>query len=55
MSRTFKEAEQFAFDCWIEEKSPSGDVSDVHRKWKESKEYSDLLDEYRESFAPNGK
>lgn len=46
MSRTFKEAEQLAFECWLEKKRPSGDVSDVQKKWEESQEYSDLLDEY---------
>lgn len=51
MSLTFEEAEAFAFDCWIEKESPSGDVTEVQRKWEESREYSDLLDEYNDSLT----
>lgn len=48
MSLTFEEAEEVAFERWIEKTCPSGDVSEVQQKWKESDEYSNLLDEYED-------
>ena len=41
----FKDAEQAAFEKWLRERCPSGDVESVQRQWLESYEYAELLDE----------
>jgi hypothetical protein len=48
---TFEEAEEHAFNCWLNLKCPSGDVEDVQMQWEASNEYSDLLDEYNDSLG----
>lgn len=34
--------EQAAFETWLAEKCPSGDVTDVQRQWEESSDYADM-------------
>ena len=41
----FKDAEQAAFEKWLRDRCPSGDVESVQRQWLESYEYAELLDE----------
>lgn len=41
-----KNAEQAAFEDWLEQKCPSGDADSVHAQWKDSPEYSDLWGDY---------
>ena len=46
--------EQGAFEKWLYDKCPSGDVESVERQWLESYEYAELLDEQepeRRSYA----
>ena len=42
---TAAELEQAAFEKWLRDKCPSGDVESVQRQWLESYEYAELLDE----------
>ena len=41
----FKDLEQAAFEKWLWDRCPSGDVEAVQRQWLESYEYAELLDE----------
>ena len=41
----FKDLEQAAFEKWLRDRCPSGDVEAVQRQWLESHEYAELLDE----------
>lgn len=41
----FANLEQAAFEKWLQDKCPSGDVESVQRQWLESYEYAELLDE----------
>jgi len=36
-------SEQSAFETWLAEKCPSGDIESVHSQWLESSEYKDLV------------
>ena len=40
----FKDLEQAAFEKWLMDRCPSGDVESVQRQWLESHEYDELLD-----------
>lgn len=40
----FADLEQAAFDAWLQDKLPSGDVESVQRQWLESQEYAELRD-----------
>jgi len=42
---TAEDLEQAAFEKWLRDKCPSGDVESVQRQWLESYEYAELLDE----------
>lgn len=39
---TFRHVEQIAYEKWLAEKCPSGDVESVQSQWLESSEYADL-------------
>ncbi len=41
---TSAELEQTAFETWLQDKCPSGDVESVQRQWIESYEYVELLE-----------
>lgn len=43
-------AEQSAFEDWLERKSPSGDAELVHRQWKESSDFQTYADEWRHAL-----
>lgn len=43
----FKDAEQAAFEEWLDRKRPSGDVESVQSQWEHSYEYADLCAEYQ--------
>jgi len=42
---SFADLEQAAFEKWLRDKCPSGDVESVQRKWLESYEYAELIDD----------
>ena len=48
----FKDAEQAAFEKWLHDMCPSGDVEVVQRKWLESYEYAELLDDQEANLYP---
>ena len=43
--QNFKDLEQAAFEKWLRDKCPSGDVESVQRQWIESYEYAELIDD----------
>ncbi|WP_151038960.1 hypothetical protein [Mycobacterium tuberculosis] len=43
-------AEQSAFEDWLQEKTPSGDAESVHRQWKESSAFRDYFDQWRHAL-----
>ncbi|ANA34454.1 hypothetical protein LMG18090_04732 [Ralstonia mannitolilytica] len=43
-------AEQSAFEDWLEQKCPSGDAESVHRQWKESSDFQAYVDEWRHAL-----
>lgn len=43
-------AEQSAFEDWLERKTPSGDAESVHRQWKESIDFQAYVDEWRHAL-----
>lgn len=43
----FKDAEQAAFEEWLDRKRPSGEVESVQSQWEHSYEYADLCAEYQ--------
>lgn len=47
----FEYLEQSAFEKWLLDMCPSGDVEVVQRKWLESYEYAELLDVYKANEA----
>lgn len=50
LSQKVNDAEQRAFEDWLESKSPSGDHEEVQWKWMGSHEYRDFIDEWREQI-----
>ena len=48
----FKDAEQAAFEKWLRDRCPSGDVEAVQRQWLESYEYAELLDDQEANLYP---
>lgn len=40
---TIDDREQAAYEKWLHETRPSGDVESVQRQWHESLEYADLF------------
>lgn len=47
----FEDLEQSAFEKWLRDRCPSGDVESVQRQWLESYEYAELLDVYKANEA----
>ena len=47
----FEDLEQSAFEKWLRDRCPSGDVESVQRQWLESYEYAELLDVYKADEA----
>lgn len=41
-----KEAEESAFESWIDRTSPSGDAESVHGQWKDSVDFVDFTDSW---------
>ena len=44
-------AEQSAFETWLYEEFPSGDVAQVKRSWEESSSFADFLAQYKTAIA----
>lgn len=50
LAKKVEDAEQRAFENWLESKCPSGDCEQVQRQWLASSEYHDFIDEWREKL-----
>lgn len=50
LEKACKETEHFQFEAWLVTESPSGDCEEVQRKWLESSDYKDFIDEWRDQL-----
>lgn len=50
LEKACKETEHFQFETWLVTECPSGDCEEVQRKWLESSDYKDFIDEWRDQL-----
>lgn len=50
LSKRVGNAEEAAFDEWLQGTTPSGDVTAVKRQWEESREYRAFCEDWQSAF-----
>jgi len=51
LKTVIKEAEQSAFEAWLCQESPSGDIEKVNCSWEESSAFADFIAQYKTAMA----